>query len=293
MQLRFTQFMKLILAPFLLVVWSQATAQFKEIGKVGDNSYYVPNIPPTKLGTGILVWIGTHNAAKEDSHWLTLKRFFISCNSSYVSSDGINFEFDIIDEKLITRTVVIQKFQALHSKGQNNRNLQSVTVIDLVEMRDAPEEVRAVRSIFKDLCIRAIPEERNVMIPVSMSSTDKDRKGLVYSIVSGTFKLKGAHLEGWIRQHSYFEENWSPGGKEYKDSEGNPLKLNKYSDEGHTLVAWRFDCLNREQTLVSRTVYDRYSQVIDSSSFPQAKFSQPVPGSVAEKLIDMVCRIYR
>lgn len=285
--------MKLILASFLLVVWSQATAQFKEIGKVGNNSYYVPNSPPTKLGTGILVWIGTHSTTKEDSHLLALKRFFISCNFSYASSDGINFEIDFFDEKLVTKTPVIQKFQALHSKGLDDRNLQSTTVIDLVDMRDAPEEVKAARPIFKELCMRANPEERNLMIPVSMSSVDKDRKGFISSLVSGTFKSKQGYLEGWIREHGYFEENWSPGGKEYKDSEGNPLKIKKYSDQGHALQLMRFDCLNREFANVSRTNYDRYSQVIDSSSFPQPKFNQAVPGSVAEKLTDTACRIYR
>jgi len=288
--LKFLVTVSLVLVPF------STNAQFREVGNHEGSTYFVSNEPPVKLGSGILLWIGTHSVTSNGTdHLWDVERHFMSCNSAQVSSRSITFGIEIEDGKALTKKEIARKLQSIYEKSKGERNFQATSAIELLDIRESRSEaIRNARVGLKELCNKAMQEERNVAIPIAASNPDKDGKFDFFSIVSGTFKLKGKYLEGWIRKHYVVEKNWlKEDGTEYRDSRGQPMKVPRYSDEGHTLIAWRIDCGERESVIFSLTEYDRFGQVAKSLSDPQAKLAPNIPGSISEKITETVCKIYR
>lgn len=288
--------LKFLVTVSLAWVPFSTNAQFREIGNHEQSTYFVSNEPPVRLGSGILFWIGTHIAFSDHSgHRLDVERHFMSCNSAQVSSGSITWELEIEDAKALTKREIARKLQSIFEKSKGERNFQATSAIELIDIRESlSEAIRNARVGLKELCNKATQEERNGAIPIAASNPDKDGKFNLYSIVSGTFKLKGKYLEGWIRKHYVVEKNYlKEDGTEYRDSKGQPMKVSRYSDVGHTLSAWRIDCGERESVIFSLTEYDRFGQVAKSWDDPQVKLLPNIPGSISEKITQTVCKIYR
>jgi hypothetical protein len=266
-----------------------SNAQFKENGKIDDVSIYQHSSPATRLGTGILVWVG-----KVQHRFVSLERYFYSCNSA-IGSTGFTYGVGIIDDdKTVIQKAINKTLQEVFLRVKDENNMKATYTIELVDLRESnlPEH-RSLKQGIRDLCSKATPEPKNIMIPISTSALDKDSVGKIYGLISGSFKVSGNKVEGWIRQHNFKRETWLIDNKEFLDEKGKPVKNNTFLETGYELQNWRIDCGKAESAIIGLVKYDKNSQVQSNWTDLQLLTSSSPPGSIGEQIVDTVCKMYR
>jgi hypothetical protein len=57
------------------------------------------------------------------------------------------------------------------------------------------------------------------------------------------------------------------------------------------MIKWSFDCKAKKSSISQMINYDKFGDTTNSKTFPM-DFTDVVPNSVAEKILDGICKIY-
>lgn len=150
----------------------------------------------------------------------------------------------------------------------------------------------ALRAQVQPLCRGAVPEPKNMLIPISIYDEDEKTAGGTTAVLTGTLVRKGSELDVWTRTTFFKLETTMLGGKPWV-LDGVEQK-HKVPVGTYEMRRTAYDCANNKMATYQSIDYSKQGAVTKQQGIPRAnlQLSDVVPNSVGESQLDAICKIY-
>jgi hypothetical protein len=240
----------------------------------------IASSPAERVGNGVIFWIINSNNDYTDAD-----KIFSSCDGKIIS-----YAFDSAisaDENLSTRLTEI------YSQIKTENFSQRTSTTSFINFEDIEIYYKEfIKKNIKDICSKAKPEKRGEQIPISDTVWSNDNTKTITSFLPGTFKRNGNQVEGWFRSYDILrKEHRKPDGSVQYLYNGKPFYLNLIKDKSYSMIKWSFDCKSDKSSINQLIKYNASGDVTNSNTF-QIDFTDIVPNSVGEGILNNICKIY-
>ncbi|MDP1938535.1 MAG: hypothetical protein Q8K91_15130 [Hylemonella sp.] len=198
----------------------------------------------------------------------------------------------------MTRLVTQEQFSAPTQEAYARANEQStselpdpVALIPFNQMA-AVFYAASLRAKVSNLCASAMPEPRDIFIPMPSDPLDAHGVGRAYAM-TGLASIHGNEVTYWNRGTDFtLEKKLRSDGSPLLNKDGAPEHYKKALAKGHALFKTKVDCKERKSALLQITQYDENGQAVSTSEGPFLPMREVRPGSSAEQALDIVCALY-
>lgn len=150
----------------------------------------------------------------------------------------------------------------------------------------------SLRAKVSSLCASAMPEPRDIFIPMPFDPLDANGVGRAYAL-TGLASIHGNEVTYWNRGTDFtLEKKLRSDGSPMLNQDGAPEHYKKAWVNGYTLFKTKVDCKERKSALLQITKYNENGQALSSSEGPFLPMREVRPGSSGEQALDIVCAIY-
>lgn len=227
-----------------------------------------------RIGKGVIFTI--HQKLDQGLDGYLVTAYLGACDGTWVSgrveieiNQGAGDDLRAQQEKMLDRL---------------QRPIDGSTIIH--DWSDPGAPITGLRDRVMKLCKTARATPRNLLIPVVSAEE------LAYSLVSSTVTRKGGLVDFWSEMSSFREEPILQDGKPVIH-QGKPALRSVFTG-AKKMRRESINCSNRTNALSTTVNYEGGTKAPETINIPknQVEFSETVPNSIGESMVDFVCKVF-